>query len=87
MTQLSKLETLAVSETGFVFEPTTGATFTLNAPGLAVLRALREGLGREEIVGRLREHFEGVGNTASDDIAAFIQMLRQHNLIQSEFKL
>ncbi len=34
---LTHLKQLAVSENGFVFDPYTGHTFTLNATGIAVL--------------------------------------------------
>jgi hypothetical protein len=40
------LADLAVSDTGFVFDPFTGTTYTVNSTGLCLLHAFKEGLGR-----------------------------------------
>ena len=42
-----------VSETGFVFDPYSGATFSLNASALCLLRGLKEGLGRDELIAQV----------------------------------
>ncbi len=81
------LQNLAISDSGFVFDPCSGATFTLNATGLAVLLALRDGLSLAAVVARLAERFEGLGGAAREDVLDFVQMLRQHGLVQAEFTL
>lgn len=45
----SKLQTIAVSDTGFVFDARTGNTFAVNATGAAVLRALKDGQSLAQI--------------------------------------
>ena len=65
MSSATHLKDLALSDTGFVFDPYTGATFTTNATGLAILQALREGLGRSAIIERLRERFDVHGDLES----------------------
>ncbi len=87
MSDLANLANLAISDTGFVFDPHTGATFTLNASGLTVLLALREGLVLDAIVARLRERFESTSPEARDDVLDFVQMLRLHGIVQSGFNL
>ena len=42
MSDLNRLRDLALSDTGFVFDPCSGATFTVNATGLAVLKGLTD---------------------------------------------
>ena len=44
MSNVRRLGDLALSDTGFAFDPLTGATFTVNATGLCVLLAMKEGL-------------------------------------------
>ena len=39
------LRRLALSDSGFVFDPLSGASFTVNASGLALIRILQEGHG------------------------------------------
>ncbi len=36
------LKNLALSDTGFVFDPTTGNTYTLNETALAIVRLLKQ---------------------------------------------
>lgn len=43
------LSSLAVSDTGFVFDPRTGHTYSVNTTGLAVLRALKSGRSLQQI--------------------------------------
>lgn len=44
------LERLAISPSGFTFDPQTGRSFTLNNTGLAVVGLMREGMSRNQIV-------------------------------------
>ena len=83
----ANLENLAISETGFVFDPRSGATFTVNPTGLVVLHALREGLALEVTIERLRERFEAVAADAKDDVVDFVHVLRQQGLLPQDFKL
>ena len=82
MSQEHHLRDLALSETGFVFDPYTGATFTTNATGRCVLEALREGLDRPAIAERLRSRFDLSANPGDldNDISEFVQLLRQHGV-------
>jgi hypothetical protein len=83
MSTLARLKDLALSESGFVFDPYTGATFTANATGLAVLRGLRDGLSRAQIVDRLRAEFriEEAASHLDSDVGDFLRMLAQQALV------
>ncbi|GEM_PF-186710 len=65
---------LAVSETGFVFDPRTGHSFTVNPTGLVVLRALRDARSIEEIVEELGRQFTGATPLA-EDVIGFLRQL------------
>lgn len=83
------LKELALSDSGFVFDPFTGATFTVNATGLTTLQALRDGLGRDAIEARLREKFSlpSTGVDPSRDVDDFVLLLKQHNVLPADFSL
>lgn len=83
------LKELALSDSGFVFDPFTGATFTVNATGLATLQALKEGLGRDAVEARLREKFSLPlsGVDPARDIDEFVLLLKQHNVLAADFSL
>jgi len=79
-----RLRDLAVSETGFVFDPYSGATFSLNASALCLLRGLKEGLDREELVDRLEELFDVTDADLSRDIDEFLELLRYNGVLPHE---
>ena len=81
------LSNLAISESGFVFDPSSGATFTLNASGLTVLRAIREGRTVPETVAALHDEFDAVGADAADDVQDFVARLRQLGVVPSDFTM
>ena len=57
---------LAVSNSGLVFDPVSGASFTVNVSGLAVLRAIQAGaVNRESIVKSLAAEFEAAPRPCS----------------------
>jgi len=79
-----RLKDLAVSETGFVFDPYSGATFSLNASALCLLRGLKEGLDREELLARLEEVFDVTDADLSRDIEEFLELLRYNGVLPQE---
>ncbi len=74
------LRALALSETGFVFDPRTGHSYAVNPTGLAMLHALKEGLAPDAIAARLREQFDAGASPVEDDIEGFFGLLREHGL-------
>jgi hypothetical protein len=79
-----KLKDLAVSESGFVFDPYSGATFSVNASGLCLLEGLKEGLDREGLLGRLEERFDTTGADLGRDLDEFLALLRHNGVLPDE---
>jgi len=81
-----RLKDLAVSESGFVFDPCSGATFSVNATGLAIIEGLKQGRGPAEITAALNQSFEIVGQRdLRRDLDEFIHLLRQNGLVPRDF--
>ena len=79
---VSRLRQLALSDSGFVFDPVTGHTFTVNAAGLVVLASLKDGLSADDIVKRLRDELETDGSEdVGRDVDDFLARLREHGLV------
>ena len=49
---------IAISETGFVFDPNTGDSFSLNRIGLEIVEKLRQDKRDQEIINELLEKYE-----------------------------
>lgn len=87
MTGIQKLKELALSDTGFVFDPYSGSTFSVNDTGLAILKGLREGLGEEAIIADLEQRFEVRGDDLLRNLDEFLHLLRKNGLIPRDFSL
>ena len=80
----SRIKDIAINDTGFVFDPFSGGTFTLNSTGQVIVKALRDGLSHREIVARLRVEFDGVTSKLDEDVQDFMRTLREFGLLSSD---
>ncbi len=76
-----KLKKLAISEDGFIFDPTTGNSFTTNKTGLFILTLLKEGYTTEQIVEKIVQTYEVSKEEAERDLLDFLEKLRRYRLI------
>ena len=81
MDPLQKLRGLALSETGFLFDPTTGHTFSLNRTGTFLLRQLIQEAALDELPQRLTAEFDVDLETARRDVEQFIHQIRDLGFI------
>ena len=77
----SKLPSLHVADSGFVFDPYTGLTYGLNLTGLAILRWLRDGLDPSQAAERLAGEFDVPEPTAKADVKEFYDSLDGQGLL------
>jgi hypothetical protein len=87
MDVMQKLRDLAVSESGFVFDPYSGASFNTNSTGFAILQGLKDGLDREALIQSLHEAFETEEADLDRDLDDFIFLLRENGVVDPEFTL
>ncbi len=73
-----KLAKLAVSESGFLFDPETGQSFTLNKTGLVTLNQLKRGSSIEETASYLSQNYMVSVEAAMNSVEAFILQLGRY---------
>ncbi len=73
----SAVKRFAVSESGFVFDPTSGRSFTVNETGLSILRALQQDVSWQDLRVRLMEEFAVDQPTLERDLSEFVNTLRE----------
>lgn len=73
---------IALSDTGFVFDPSTGDSFTVNPIGLEIIRYLKEGKSPEEIRQALTEAYDTDAVNIEKDYADFVNMLHKLKLTE-----
>jgi hypothetical protein len=73
-------ERYLVKDSGFIMDLATGHSFTANATGLVIFRALMEGASLAETVQRVCRDFAIDPDTAQRDVDEFVQELRVFRL-------
>ncbi len=66
---------IAVSDTGFVFDPTTGQTFRLNKSALFIVRTLQTGAKLNQVAEKLAEQFNVDKSSAKEDVKEFLSLM------------
>jgi len=80
----TRLDDLAISEAGFIFDPGTGATFNVNGTGMVALAALRAGVDPADtgaLAARVRERFPSAPPEVGEHLSDFVRTLRQLGLL------
>jgi hypothetical protein len=68
---------LAVNDTGFVFDPNTGISFSVNETGRALLDWLRDGRPLPDMITQAVSAYQVEPREAERDILEFMDALRQ----------
>jgi Coenzyme PQQ synthesis protein D (PqqD) len=74
---------LALSDTGFVFNPSTGDSFSVNPIGLEILRLLKDQTSEEDIKKHLLQTYQIDAETIEKDYYDFVKGLEQHKLTEN----
>ena len=75
---------IAISESGFVFDPTTGESYSINPVGMKILKHLKEEKSLEEITGMITNQYDIDGVSFEKYFLDFVGMLKQFQLIDSD---
>jgi hypothetical protein len=78
---IAKLHNLAVSGTGFIFDPVTGNSYNTNETGLFIISRLKENDSIAQITKSLTEQYDVSAEIAEQDILQMIESLRSDYLI------
>ncbi len=71
---------IAVSENGFIFNPSTGDSYSVNLVGQEIIRLMRDELSEEKIAEYLLEHYQADKPTIEKDLDEFQSMLKSYRI-------
>jgi hypothetical protein len=74
---------LALSESGFTFDASTGESYTANHVGARILDLLRDGNDEESIITAMLQEFETTRSILEKHLADFFSVLRQHGFFEA----
>lgn len=77
---------IAISDTGFLFDPSTGDSYTLNPMGIEILRMIKEGKTQEEITSHVTTMYDVVESAFERYFYDFISMLKHHQILEGNGK-
>ena len=72
---------VAVSDTGFLFNPSTGDSFSVNPIGQSIMKGFQDNKSEEEIITEILEEYRIDKNTVEKDLNDFVRMLKNYQLI------
>lgn len=81
---MDRIENLSISDTGFVFDPCSGATFSANETALCILGGLKRGLTITQVCKHLIDRFGAGAVEARRDLEDFMRLLESHGLSEGE---
>lgn len=77
---------IAISETGFVFNPLTGDSFSTNQVGQEILRKLQGGISQEDLVKHITQKYSVDKTTLEKDLTDFMLMLGSYEILMNDEK-
>jgi hypothetical protein len=80
--EVTTLKNLAISDTGFIFDPFSGKTFTVNEVGMVIIQSLKNGEDVAFIQNKILEEFDITLDQLDRDISDFLIQLKEQSLIQ-----
>lgn len=75
---------IAVSDTGYIFNPTNGDSFSCNPVGADIIALLKDGIEKEEILTYIIEKYDVNQRTVERDLEDFLMQLQDSYLIGHE---
>ena len=75
---------IAISESGFIFNPSTGDSFSTNHLGQDIIRLLQSEKSWEEVIHSLQEKFSVDKQTIENDLGDFLYMLKTYQIIKED---
>lgn len=73
---------IAVSDSGFIFNPSTGDSFSVNPIGQEIFTLIKDGKNDDEIVAHFMENYAIDQETLEKDLYDFKNMLNEYRLTQ-----
>lgn len=73
---------IALSDSGFVFNPSTGDSYSVNPIGLFIIQQLQKGKSDKEIVEGLLKDYLTDKATVEKDLYDFTQMLQTYKITE-----
>ena len=72
---------IAISDSGFIFNPSTGDSFSTNQVGMEIIRFLKDNKSKEEVISGVVSKLNVDESTVEKDLSDFTLMLNNFQLV------
>ncbi|NVO02607.1 MAG: PqqD family protein [Bacteroidetes bacterium] len=75
---------IALSNSGFIFNPSTGESFSVNPIGVEILNLLKENKSKDEVKAVILERYQSDDDTFERDFYDFVNILVHYHLAETD---
>lgn len=75
---------IAISDTGFLFNPSTGDSYSVNPVGMEIIRMMQQQKEKREIMQLIMSEYICDESTFEKDYYDFAAMLRNYKLVEND---
>jgi len=79
---MSRLDTMALNDSGFAFDPMSGESFTLNETAIDIIKFIKEGKDENEVASLISGIYEIDTLSSLTDIMSFVKQLKMFGLVE-----
>ena len=73
---------IALSDTGFIFNPSTGESFSVNPIGVEIIKLIREGQEKDQIKDTILAKYQTDDATFDRDYYDFVNIMNHYHLTE-----
>lgn len=73
---------IAISDSGFIFNPTTGDSFSANPVGLEIIKLMKNGFNKDDIRNHLLSLYTVDEASFEKDYYDFVNLLVHHQIVE-----
>ena len=77
---------VAISDSGFIFNPSTGDSYSTNPIGIEIIQMLKDGKSVDEIKGYVNNTYQTDSTSIEKDLYDFVTMLDKYKLTEQDEK-
>ncbi|MBC8436221.1 MAG: PqqD family protein [Bacteroidetes bacterium] len=75
---------IAISETGLLFHPGSGESYSVNPIGVEIINLMKEGSSFDEIAGEILSKYNTDRATFEKDYHDFIRLMKENGLLEEQ---
>jgi hypothetical protein len=73
---------IALSDNGFIFNPSTGDSYSVNALGMEIIQMMKDNIPEKDIIAQILEEYRTDQSTIEKDLYDFKNLLKNYKVAE-----